>query len=199
MLPVLMKLKPIRSVLRTQLVRTGSPLVGFSFGDCKMKRIKLTQNKYALVDDADYDSLSKFKWYANKLGHTWYAYRNTPRNINGKHKTICMHRQILGLKRGDGLQADHKNHYGLDNRRSNLRTCNHQQNDFNRRKVKGSSQFKGVYWHKARMKWIARIKYNNEQRHLGYFDNELEAAKAYDTRALELFGEFAYLNFSETM
>ena len=86
-----------------------------------MKQIKLTQNKVALVDDADHDWLSQWKWYAVKdYSGDFYATRNSSWKA-GKQHTIRMHRQILGLERGDKRISDHINHSTLDNCRSNLR------------------------------------------------------------------------------
>lgn len=98
-----------------------------------MKLIPLSRGKCAIVDDGDYDSLSKFKW---SCCHGIYAKRATERN--GKHRTIYMHRQILGLKHGEC--ADHVNGNGLDNRRSNLRKCDHRQNPMNQKLSRASSQ-----------------------------------------------------------
>jgi len=84
---------------------------------------------------------------------------------------------------------------GIKNKRSNLRTCTSTQNTANQRKRKGSSNFKGVSWYKREQKWRAGIGYKGKDFHLGYFNDELEAAKAYDKAAKDLWGEFANLNF----
>jgi len=77
-----------------------------------VKEIKLTQDKVAQVDDADYEWLSAWKWYAKWDGWHWYAMRNSPYDANGKQHTILMHRQILGAQPGE--QVDHRNRKGLD-------------------------------------------------------------------------------------
>lgn len=161
-----------------------------------MKRIKLTQGQFALVDDADYDWLDQFRWYAYQGQNTWYASRS--QRIKGKNINIKMHRVILGLKRGDKHECDHRNCNGLDNQRLNLRVCTHQQNQFNRGARRGgSSKFKGLSLDKRKNKWHAQIRYGKDRIHLGYFLKERDAAKAYDKATKKYFGEFARLNFAE--
>ena len=160
-----------------------------------MKKIPLTQGKYALVDDADFELLSQYKWCLHEERNVLYALTNTPRDRHGKQKTIRMHRLILGLTHKDGVMADHISRNGLDNRRGNLRTCTNSQNGMNRHTTTGSSKYKGVSWHKRDKVWTASIRYHSKSTYLGYFDNEIDAAKAYDTKAIKLFDEFANLNF----
>ena len=156
------------------------------------RKIPLTQGKSTTVDDEDFDRLNAYKWYANKEGNTYYAVRHSKRQ---NRKMIRMHREILGFKAGDGKQIDHINSNGLDNRRANLRICTRSQNKQNQHSVCGTSRYKGVCWHKQTKKWQADICLERRQIHLGLFDNEIEAAKAYDAKAKELFGEFAKYNF----
>jgi len=93
------------------------------------------------------------------------------------------------------METDHRDGNGLNNQRENLRICTRQQNSQNGLAHKdSSSQFKGVSLKKGRHKWVACIMQNGKLAHLGYFDNEIEAAKTYNTKAKELFGEFAKLN-----
>jgi len=166
--------------------------VWFFIGD-NMKRIPLSQGKYALVDNEDFKKLSKHKWCAIQWGNTWGAVRNSSK-VNGKQRTIYMHREILGLRRGGKIQVDHKNHNGLDNRRSNLRPCTAQQNQWNYTKASGkSSKYKGVSKHKDGG-WVANITVFKKQYYLGYFKSEIEAAIAYNKMAQKHFGEFAKLN-----
>ncbi len=152
--------------------------------------IPLTQGKFAIVDAEDYDWLVRYKWYATKAKNTFYACR-----VEGG-KTIKMHREIMRAPKG--LVCDHINHNGLDNRKRNLRLCTHAQNCYNQRGgATGTSKYKGVSWDKRSSKWSARIRCNGKLYNLGDFDNQMEAAMTYDDKAVELFGEFAWLNFPE--
>ena len=160
------------------------------------RRIPLTQGKYAIVDPEDYGRLSKYKWHAIKSRNTFYASRSIHLG-NRKWQHIKMHREILDAP--DHLFVDHINHHGYDNRKANLRTATHRQNSYNRihfRKYQ-SSKYKGVSLNKRKMKWIAQIRYEGGHKFIGYFDNEIDAAKAYDEAAKQYHGEFAVLNFKE--
>ena len=160
-----------------------------------MKKIPLTQGKYALVDDEDFEELSKHKWQYNKSLRTGYAQRSSPWvDYDHPRHAIMMHREILGAQ--DGVEVDHINLNGLDNRRANLRTCPHNLNVCNSPKRRGacSSRFKGVSWAKPMKAWRARIQFEKRAFFLGYFDREEEAALAYNLAAKECRGDFAYLN-----
>lgn len=161
------------------------------------KKIFLTQDKFAIVDDEDFVELSKYKWYAHWDGYNWYALRNITL-ISGskaifKQSTISMHRTIMHPL--PGFEIDHRNKNSLNNKKTNLRICTHQQNIQNIRKKKGTSKFKGVRWVKLNHKWGAQIGTNGKTIYLGLFENESKAAKIYDQKAKELFGEFALTNF----
>ena len=155
-----------------------------------MKRIPLTQGKYALIDNDMFGYLNQWKWYAHKSGFTYYAERHEE-----NRKTIIMHRVIMKAKKGQ--ISDHRNCDGLDNRRKNLRFATRSQNGQNQRiNIKGSSKYKGVSWHKRDQIWRAKIKLHGRFIHLGNYHNETVAACVYDQMAIKLFGEFARLNFS---
>lgn len=155
------------------------------------KLIKLTQGKTAIVDDEDYEWLMGWKWSATEGPYTCYA--KTSEIIEGKKITIRMHRMILGAKHGD--EVDHRNHNGLDNQRSNIRIATKNQNMRNRApNTKGTSKFKGVYLYKRTGRWAARIRVLSNLIYLGSFQDEIEAARAYDKAALKCFGEFALTN-----
>uniref|UniRef100_A0A6H1ZRX6 Putative homing endonuclease n=1 Tax=viral metagenome TaxID=1070528 RepID=A0A6H1ZRX6_9ZZZZ len=157
-----------------------------------MKEIKLSQNKVALVDDEDFEYLNQFKWYALKKPNTYYAVRHI-RLANGKQTLIQMHRVILNVPKG--METDHKNQNGLDNRRINIRICTKSENGMNRNSYKNSSsRFKGVSWCKRDKIWRAQLEYKRKVKNLGCFLSEREAALTYDKKAIEVFGEFAKLN-----
>jgi len=167
------------------LLRYRKKHYGFTF-----RRIKLTGGKYAIVDVEDYEKLSQYDWqlYESKSKNL-YAFRYE------SGKFIKMHRVIMNAPAG--VFVDHKYGDGLDNRKVNLRIVTRAQNQYNRRKTskKTSSKYKGVYFKKDMNKYCATIGLKGKKTHLGYFDNEIDAAKAYDEAAKKLFGEFAKLNF----
>jgi len=156
------------------------------------KLVPLSKGKFAVVDAADFEWLSQYKWHVKEHKHTSYA--ETQKN----GKLIKMHRLITGAPAH--LFVDHRDLNGLNNRRSNLRLCTRAENIHNQRPRKGgTSRYKGVYWNKRSRKFVAQISMNGKKTSIGYFHDEIEAAIAYDLKAMELFGEFAYLNFPELM
>ena len=160
--------------------------------------IPLTKGLYAIVSPEDYERISAYKWYADKHDNTWYAIRWVRSKANPKMQyRVRMHREVLSPP--DDLFVDHRNHNGLDNRRSNLRIATLAENGCNKRKTSSrcTSQFKGVCWWKLDSKWRAQGRLNGKQIIIGYFDNELDAAKAYDAWAIQAFGQFAALNFPQ--
>lgn len=157
--------------------------------------IPLTRGYVALVDEGDYELLSKRNWMTAIRERSIYAVSCESRSNGGG--TTYMHRLLVNAKKGE--QVDHVNHNGLDNRRANLRICTVAQNRQNQRKTRGSSKYKGVCWHKAGGKWRAYIKRESRQRGLGCYEIEEDAARAYDRAAVEMFGEFASLNFPEEL
>jgi hypothetical protein len=156
-----------------------------------MKQIPLTQGKFALVDDADLEWLSQYKWRIHKKpGGRFYA--RTSIKINGVWKTVGMHQLIMGLPE---QEVDHRNRNGLDNQRCNLRECSRSHNQQNTIRPGGTSSFKGVSWQSSRRKWLAAICVNQKRINLGRYINEIDAAKAYDEAAKLHFGENALTNF----
>ena len=160
------------------------------------RRIPLTQGKFAIVDPEDYDRLARHKWFAMRSRRGFYAIRMAEaKGPNGTRKKIRMHRQILHVPPGKFI--DHINHNGLDNRKANLRIVTNLQNSWNKRKQKGnySSRYKGASWSKRAGKWHTEIYCRGTKIFIGYFDDEKKAARAYDAKATELYGEYAALNF----
>ena len=173
----------------------GVPL--YSEGHIFMKQIQLTQGKFALVDDEDYEWLSKYNWYVKQVEKTNKYYAVRCFRINGKKKNVLMHRDIFHLNVGDKILVDHKDRNGLNNQRFNLRFCNYNDNARNRSSISKSktSKYRGVSWIKESNKWRASIRNpNKKSQHIGLFLNEKDAAIAYNKKAINLFGEFANPN-----
>ncbi len=171
--------------------------IRYGYAFCK---IPLTQGKYAIVDPERYEELAKYKWFAVRFGRGFYALRMVKARGGGvRQKNVRMHRVILDVPEGKFI--DHINHNGLDNRTANLRLATRQQNSWNKRKQEGncSSQYKGVTWLKSEGKWQVRIVCNGRKIFIGYFDDEKAAARAYDAKAKELFGDYASLNLELRM
>jgi hypothetical protein len=163
-----------------------------------MKEIPLTQGQFALVDDVDFEWLSRWKWCAMKhTSNGYYAGRTVQfKKPNGRYstKTILMHRVILGLTDGK-THTDHINHNTLDNQKINLRECTPAENQRNSTSQKNSSsKYLGVGWNKAAKKWRSQLIIAGKYKYLGSFTCEIKAALAYNEAALEYFGEFANLN-----
>jgi hypothetical protein len=152
-----------------------------------MKSIPLTLGNVALVDDEDYEYLNQWKWrdsHGYAARSQWSPFR----------KSITMHALIMNTP--PGMVTDHINGNKLDNRRENLRVCSRSENNKNRSKNShSSSRYKGVCWIKRIKKWRAQIKHNNRTIHIGLYDKDDDAARAYDKSAKELFGIFARTNF----
>ena len=124
-----------------------------------MKHIKLTQNKYAIVDDEDFEWLNSSKWH---LHNRKYA----ATKIGGR--LVLMHRLIMSTP--EDMHTDHINHNGLDNQRTNLKVCTHAENMANR-----SIQSGGVFWHSQRGKWHVRIQWKKKRVSYGLYTTKKEA------------------------
>lgn len=151
----------------------------------------LSRGLIGLVDDADYDVvMNAGKWHAVESHRTFYVRRNTVR-VDGTRGMVALHSFLTGWS-----LVDHANGDGLDNRRSNLRSATPDQNRANKRIYgNNSSGYKGVIWHAPTRRWRARIGVAGKKISLGLHPTREAAARAYDTAAIEYFGEFAALNF----
>lgn len=158
-----------------------------------MKIIYINSKKYGvkkcLVDDEDYERVSKINWCitATAKGTAFYAKGTTSLN-----KRETMHRFIMCATEDE--EVDHRDFDTLNNQKNNLRKCTHQQNMHHRRKTENrKSKYLGVYF--GRGMYCAQIRVNYKNKHIGSFKTELEAAVARDEAALKYHGEFAQLNF----
>lgn len=162
--------------------------------------IFLNSEKYGametLIDLNDLPNVMKFE-------HTWYPQPFSDRkefyaagkikNKFGKRTTMFLHRWITSAP--DDIVVDHKNHKTLDNRKTNLRLCSISENTRNQRnQTNKSSIFKGVHFDNNAKKFRSQIYLNCKRIHLGLFQTEYDAAKAYNEAAIQLFGDFAKLN-----
>jgi len=154
--------------------------------DNTVRRIPLGDGQFAIVDAADYEWLNRHNWRLEN----GYAVRHE----NGKR--VFMHREIMQPPKG--MVVDHSNRGKVDNRRINLRVCKPEENVRNRGKHAGSSStFKGVGYRKSNHKWFVTLCFRGARIWLGYFEDEIEAARVHDRKAVECFGPFALLNFPE--
>ncbi len=151
-----------------------------------IERIPLSRGYYAFVDAADYEWLNRYRWFY----YNGYAARREG------GKTVFMHRQIM--QPPDGMFVDHIDGNRANNCRFNLRVCTRRENLRNQRKRAGClSRYKGVSYDRRDENWFATIYYDDRSVDLGSFKDEVEAARAYDRRAIEVFGPYARPNFPE--
>jgi hypothetical protein len=149
-----------------------------------MKTCYANDNTPFFVDDDDFERVSM---------HNWYFYGNGYLVTSIKGRNIRLHRFIMNAPMG--MDVDHINGDSLNNSKTNLRICTHQENQMNQTPRKcGTSKYKGVHWGTRDKKWISKIMIDGNTINLGYFNNEIEAALAYNVKAQELFGEYARLN-----
>ncbi len=161
------------------------------------RKIPLGEGKFTIVEAGDFYQLNRFNWCTKENGPRIYAVRLMG-DSNNRTKIISMHRAIM--EEPAGMLVDHHNRNTLDNRRENLRLATHSQNQFNKGKTsrKTTSHFIGVFFEKHSGRWVARNTVEGKRIWLGRFDDEIEAARAYDEAARKHHGEFAQLNFPET-
>jgi len=156
-----------------------------------MKKIPLTRGEFAIVDDEDFDWISKRKWRCeDNGGNRKYA------KSGGAYDSVYMH--CLITKKPPGMQTDHINGNGLDNRKDNLRVVTEKQNHYNQSiKSNNTSGYKGVWLYKTKSgttRFVAEIRKDRVRYHIGVFSTAKEAAIAYNNKSLEIFGEFGRLN-----
>ncbi|MFA6445728.1 MAG: HNH endonuclease [Candidatus Paceibacterota bacterium] len=167
-----------------------------------MKTILMKSGDIALIDDKDYDLVSKYNWSVagNRYARA-AAYDTDEKDKNGhiKQRVIKMHRLIIGAKKNEFV--DHINGNGFDNRRENLRICTMSQNMCNQKKSSANkSGYKGVIamvgknHEKRNKKWLSYININKKRIYGGYFFTKEEAAEKYNEMAKKYHGNFSNLN-----
>jgi hypothetical protein len=181
-------------LLTYRRLKFGYPFRKIRLTDLSGVATAKTEGKFTIVDPPDFYRLNTFDWLTCGRDDNLYAAR-VIRTQSGRLNTILMHREILDAP--TGLLVEHRNTDSLDNRRSNLRLATASQNSCNSRRDKSNtySRYRGVSFSKRKGKWFATIRVNGRKIWLGYFDNELDAARAYDAAARKYHGEFASLNF----
>jgi hypothetical protein len=155
-----------------------------------MKTIPISKGMFALVDDEDFEWLSKMSWYYSN----GYAMTSTRIYGSKKRNKYAMHRFIM-MTWNKSVDIDHIDGNRLNNQRSNLRIATRSQNHQNRKPLPRKGGYKGVGWHSRDNAWRAYIKVDGRQVSLGYFQDRDAAARAYDQAAIRHYGEFARLNF----
>lgn len=165
-------------------------------GDAVLFRLTLKKHlgfEYVLIDDEDFDRVSRAKWSGYQAGKNRYARATSCTHVPSRLKD--MHRFIMWAK--PGQVTDHVNGDTHDNRKQNLRFVTRQQNSWNSRRPTfpgKTSRFKGVAWDRHRGGWLAGITFKGERHDIGYYDIEEHAAHAYDKAALICFDEYARTN-----
>lgn len=171
------------------------------FNDDGSVTVPLTKGHSTTLDRADFVALFRpddagaptIRWYAlEEPSGPIYAVRTVRAQQSRSNRMQWLHREIC--QPPTGMDVDHIDNNGLNNRRSNLRHATRSQNLANRPKSRGRCRFKGVYWDANRRLWQAMLRVNGKNRHLGRFADEVEAAKAYNIAALAAWGEFATVN-----
>lgn len=156
-------------------------------------QIPLTRGLFSAIDARDLHLVTGRLWRATLIHGQVYATTYEPR-ADGTRKTAYLHRLILDAP--EGREVDHKDGDTLNNVRSNLRLALHSDNMRNKKlPTTNTSGYKGVTRIHRRNPWVASIGFNGRHRHIGTFASAEEAARAYDDKARELFGEFARVNF----
>jgi hypothetical protein len=138
-----------------------------------MMEFPIGKGKFTKVDDEDIPIMMQRKWFSWWCGNRWYA-------VGGG---FYLHRLIN--KTPKGMETDHINGDGLDNRKENLRTVTKRENAQNKH-IPKTSKYPGVLWHKGKQRWRAQIRINGDTKYLGHFKDEVDAFNAYKKAVKEV-------------
>jgi hypothetical protein len=155
-----------------------------------VRYIALTRDRFATVDACDYDRIARYRWFAVRQEGRYYARRNAKGGA-----AAYMHREVVHAPKG--MVVDHRDNNGTSNCQVNLRVCTQQENSYNSRPHGCSSKYKGVSYLADLDVWQAAICTEYKTWPIGNYQDEVEAARAYDREAYRRFGAFAWLNFPE--
>jgi hypothetical protein len=130
-----------------------------------------------VIDAVDAAFVNQWRWC---LDHGMHGYARRSERVNGRPRTVKLHRALMGLTYGDGFEVDHIDRNPLNNRRNNLRVVPSKaaQRQNLSSYAGSSSSYRGVGWDKNRAKWQARIKVRGKLIYLGHFDDEADAGRA---------------------
>jgi hypothetical protein len=183
------RMESVRKELKDKKIQNTNniPIKRNEKGECIIELFNKKKEKIAetIVDDENYYDLVKYPWH---MSHDY---------VSGfiNKKKYLLHRYILNYT--EKHCVDHINGNKLDNRKCNLRIATYTQNSMNRIPTKNtSSKYIGVGLYKKTEQWRSSITFNKKTIHLGYFKNEIDAAKARDIATKQYFGEFGKLNFT---
>ena len=166
-----------------------------------MKQVQLARGYVAVVDDADFEDVSRFKWHRRlrrpigKEAKYEAARHDGAECIKGRWRSRSVTLSNHLMKAVGGCVIDHVNGDPLDNRRANLRAATPAQNAINWSRT-NQTGYRGVFRNDSG--YAARItEPGGKRRYLGTFRNPADAATAYDVAAVQNHGEFAVLNGAE--
>ena len=176
-----------------RVLELGQPVARLLDLDENMSKvIKLSKGKATLVDDEDFNWLSRWRWHFNSNGYAQRVFRIKQQDNKVGH--VYLHHEVIGKPNGN-LRIDHINRNKLDNRKSNLRFASDRNNSHNTMaRTSNKLKIKGVYWDRVKQRYCTQITVNYKRIHIGSYKVLDDAIIAYNSKALKYFGAFAYLN-----
>jgi hypothetical protein len=159
-----------------------------------MKLIELSQGRVAIVDDEDFDWLSKWKWHYHRRKGAFTGYARRTSRETGKQYTVLTHNEIYRYHHSTSFQElDHINTCGCDNRKLNLRIASRNTNCTNKqRRSDCTSKQTGVNWNRCNCMWVARLQLPGKRLFLGNFTKKKDAIEARQQAEIEFFKDFRH-------